>query len=135
MPISRASSPTAQLGSNIKLDSKVPGDGSSSPRSSTGPPHGETSDLTPQARPPELLSPVTVTGDLEMQAKPWLPDFPSLQLFSGSSGRREDWPPVQAHFPEPRLPSPPQGPSVEITDIWEVLFFFFAWPGCSEKYM
>lgn len=72
---------------------------------------------------------MTVTGDLEMQAKPWLPDFPSFQLFSGSSGRREDWPPVQAHFPEPRLPSPPQGPSVEITDIWEVLFFFLrlAW--------
>lgn len=112
----------------MKLDSKVPGDGTNSSRSSTAHPHGETSDPTPQPRPPELLSPVTVTGDFEMQARPWLPDFPSLQLFSGFSGCGEDWPLVQAHFPEPRLPSPPQGPSVEITDIWEVVFFLhLAW--------
>lgn len=45
-------------------------------RSSTPQPHCETSDPTSQHRLPELLLPIIVTSDLEMQARPWLPELP-----------------------------------------------------------
>lgn len=61
-------------------------------------------------------------------------DFPNLQLFSGPRGRWEDWPSVQAHFPDPGFPLLPRDLEWKSLTFWEQ-FFFFTWPGRSENYM